>query len=280
MSIFQAIFLGILQGVAEFLPVSSSGHLALAQKIFGLDDVPLLFDVFLHLATLFAVILFFRKKIASLIVSFVKIFLPKKSVSADSAEKTEKFRADGKYIAAILAATIITGVLGIISSKFVENFSIKFVCAGFIVTSVLLILSSVVEKKRDAKKISAENSAPNLIQALIVGAAQGFGTLPGISRSGSTISFGVFCGIDRKVAGEFSFVVSIPAILGAFVLELKDLGEISASVGIVPLAAGCLCAFFSGFAALAWLMKLIENGKLHRFAFYLIPLGILGIILL
>lgn len=276
MSIFQGIVLGVLQGIAEFLPISSSGHLIVAQNLFGLEEVPLLFDVFLHVATLLAVVLYFRKKIWELICSFARIFVPIKNPSAVQIEKKSE---DTKYIVAIILATFVTGVLGIFSSKVISEISVKLVCAGFIVTALLLIFSSLIEKKHSAYSETSLKS-PSWKQSLVIGLAQGIGTLPGISRSGSTIAGSLFCGVKRDVAGEFSFIVSIPAILGAFILELKDLGEVSSSIGAEPVIAGCAAAFASGYIALSWLMRLIKKGRLEWFACYLIPVGILGMIFL
>ncbi len=137
-----------------------------------------------------------------------------------------------------------------------------------------------MEKRNSLKGTCAEEKSPSWKQALVIGFAQGCGTLPGISRSGSTIAGSLFCGVNRAVAGEFSFIVSIPAILGAFILELKDIGEVTTSVGVEPIIAGCAAAFASGYLALTWLMKLIKKGKLEWFAAYLIPLGILGMLFL
>lgn len=273
MTAFQSIILGILQGVAEFLPISSSGHLAVAQKLFGLEEVPLLFDVFLHLATLLAVCIFFRKKIFSLLCTFVRVIFPKKNPDEEEFVVQHQER---RYIVAVISATVITGAIGIFTSKVVPEVSVRIVCAGFIVTAFLLIASSIVERKSKSIE-SDEEKAPSFLQSLIIGFAQGIGTLPGISRSGSTISASLFCGVNRNVAGEFSFIVSIPAILGAFLLELKDLGKVTGSVGTVPLIAGCAAAFVSGYLALAFLMKIIKKGRLQWFAAYLIPLGIFGI---
>ena len=130
------------------------------------------------------------------------------------------------------------------------------------------------------KNSSTFEKAPTWWQSLIIGFAQGVGTLPGVSRSGSTIAGSLFCGVDRAEAGEFSFIVSIPAILGAFILEAKDLGQVASSIGAEPVIAGCAAAFASGYIALTWLMKIIRKGKLEWFACYLIPVGILGMIFL
>lgn len=265
MSIIQGILLGILQGVAEFLPISSSGHLQVAQNLFGLGEVPLLFDVFLHLATLFAVCLFFWRKIWKLIKALGSWIARK--------EPTEEDLADRKMIIAIILSTIVTGVLGVVTSKLIPEMSIKVTCAGFLVTSLLLIVSAKLEKKN-----TDGNTTVTKKQSLFIGFMQGIGTLPGISRSGSTIAASLLCGVDRSVAGDYSFIISIPAILGAFVLELKDLGEVSETIGAAPIIAGCAAAFAVGYISLTLLMKMIRKGKLQWFAAYLIPLGILGMI--
>ena len=273
MSVFQAIILGVVQGIAEFLPISSSGHLAVAQRLFGLEDVPLLFDVMLHLATLAAVILYFLKKIARL---FVILF--RKKVEIDELDLLTGTDTLGrKTILAVIFATLVTGVIGVFTSKLIPELPLKVTCAGFIVTACLLIFSSLWSKKHDSKK-SGEPKGISIPQSLFIGFMQGIGTLPGISRSGSTIAGAQLSGVNRAAAGEFSFIVSIPAILGAFLLEAKDLSEVSSQIGALPVFCGCLAAFAWGYLSLSILMKLIRKGKLEWFACYLIPLGILGLI--
>ena len=268
MSIFQALVLGILQGIAEFLPISSSGHLAVVQNLFGLE-LPLIFDVCLHFATLLAVILVFRKRIWSLLCVFAR-WITRKSKPEDKAELS--------MIVAIIVGTFVTGIMGIIASKFLPEFPIKLVFVGFIITAFLLIYSNRQGNKNASETNSTQLSPISIKQGLFVGFAQGIGTLPGISRSGITISASLLAKIDRETAGEFSFLLSIPAILGAFVLEAKDLDTLTQSISILPLAIGCLAAFTSGVLALTMLMKLIKKGKLQWFAYYLIPLAILGLI--
>lgn len=287
MSVIQGILLGILQGIAEFLPISSSGHLAVAQNIFGLDDLPLLFDVFLHLATLAAVCLYFWRKIWELLKCFGRWISRSPKVKENSKDYdvvlAQKDLANRKLIIAIILSTVVTGVMGILSSKLIPNLSIKVTCCGFLVTSLFLILSSVIEKRNSRLAQNSDdkkNPSVSKVQALIIGFMQGIGTLPGISRSGSTIAGALFCGVDRSLAGEFSFIISIPAILGAFILELKDLGEVSSTIGAAPVIAGCAAAFATGYISLTLLMKMIKKGKLQYFALYLIPLAILGLIFL
>lgn len=278
MSILEGILLGLLQGVAEFLPISSSGHLAIAQELFDLEDVPLLFDVFLHLATLGAVILFFRKRIWSLL-QVVGRWITRRSLPED--------KADLQTIVALLLGTFVTGVFGILLSDVVEDIDEKIICVGFFITAGLLFFGDATEERRRKKRLAAgskesEDKSVGVkpLQGLRIGLAQGFGVLPGISRSGSTIAGALLCGVDREQAGEFSFLLSIPAILGAFVLQLDDLDEIGSAVGLAPVVAGCIAAFVAGLFALSVLMKIVRKGKLEWFAIYLIPLGILGLLFL
>lgn len=290
MSILQSIFLGILQGIAEFLPISSSGHLAIAQHLFNLKEIPLLFDVMLHLATLLAVIIYFRKKIAKLMQAFFRLFFNRKAGKSDNADSfSDSENSDGltgndrlsrKTIVAIIIATFITGVIGIATSKFIPEMPVKVICAGFILTALLLIISDLLQKKRSSENCAGNGDCTGISvkQAAVIGLMQGVGTLPGVSRSGSTITGALLSGVNRSDAGEFSFIVSIPAIFAAFLLEAKDLGEVASSIGFVPLLCGCVAAFVSGFAALAWLMKLIKKGRLVWFSAYLIPLGLAGLL--
>lgn len=281
MTVLQGILLGILQGIAEFLPISSSGHLNVAQHLFGLEEVPLLFDIMLHLATLAAVVLYFRKTIWKLLCILGRWIARKPVPEAD--DKNDVLTGNDlrgrKTIIAVILTTFVTGLIGIVTSKIIPDLSVKVTCAGFIITALLLIFSSMIEKR--ALKNTAANAeikSVSVFQALFIGLMQGIGTLPGISRSGSTIAGAQLSGVNRAAAGEYSFIVSIPAILGAFVLELKDLGEVGSSIGAFPVIAGCAAAFAWGYISLTFLMKLIKKGKLEWFACYLIPLGILGII--
>ena len=284
MTVIQGILLGILQGIAEFLPISSSGHLAVVQKLFGLEEVPLLFDIMLHLATLLAVVLYFRKKIWTLLCVFGRLIArrpaPKAVNKDDLLCGTE---ARGRMtILAVIITTVVTGAIGVFTSKLIPDMPVKVTCAGFIVTALLLVFSSIIERRKSSavKKSAEKNDGIKWYQAIVIGVMQGFGTLPGISRSGSTIAGSQLCGVNRAAAGEYSFIVSIPAILGAFLLELKDFAEVGSTVGAAPVIAGCVAAFAWGYISLAVLMKIIRKGKLEWFACYLIPAGILGILFL
>ncbi len=282
MTTFQGILLGILQGIAEFLPISSSGHLQIAQHLFGLSEVPLLFDIFLHMATLAAVILYYRNTIWKLLCIFFRWILRRPAPETGKNQNGKILtlapteNAGRNTIIMVILSTIVTGAIGLFTSKLLDegSISLKMISIGFLATSLFLILSEIIASKQAEKC----NSKITWIQALLIGFAQGIGTLPGISRSGITIAGAQFCGVDRATAGDYSFIVSIPAIAGAFILELRKIGEVTATISAAPIIAGCAAAFAAGFLSLTWLIKLIRKGKLGYFAAYLIPAGILGII--
>lgn len=288
MTVIQGLLLGLLQGIAEFLPISSSGHLALAEHLFGLEEVPLLFDLFLHLATLLAVCIFFRKKIWSLLKCLGRWIShkQKKEIELDKDNdilcNTEE--QGHKTIIAIIISTAITGAIGIIVDKFLPAFSISFISSCFLLTGLLLILSHMMQRSdgylKAVSNVSNDKKVIKPSNAVIIGLMQGISTIPGISRSGSTIAGAIFCNIDQKTAGDYSFILSIPAILGAFVLELKDLSKLTQTINILPIIVGCITAFVIGYISLMFLMKIIRQGKLYLFSLYLIPLGIVGIIFL
>jgi len=199
-------------------------------------------------------------------------------------ELTGTDEASRRTVRAIIIATIITGAIGIVTDKMIPELPVRIICAGFIITALLLLVSSYIEKKAEKKATVRKNGGQargiSPVQAVVIGVLQGVGTLPGISRSGSTIAGGQLCGVNREAAGEFSFIVSIPAILGAFILELRNLGAVSSSIGAIPVVAGCVAAFAMGYSSLSWLMKMIRKGHLEWFACYLIPAGVLGMIFL
>lgn len=258
MTILQAVFLGAIQGLAEFLPVSSSGHLALASYFMELSSVPLLFDIILHMATLAAVCLFFRKRIARLCAVLWRL----------ATGRTDEADADDrKIILSLIVATGVTGIVGFAIKDYVENLSPFWISCCLALTGLLLFISG---RFRPARTVSV----PGVREGLIIGFAQGIGVTPGISRSGSTISASLLAGVDRKAAGEFSFLLSIPAIVAAFILELKDADTLTGSVSAVSLVAGTVTAFLVGYLSLKFLIGLINRGKLGWFAFYLVPAGI------
>ena len=274
MSIMAALLLGLVQGISEFLPISSSGHLAVLSAFLDVGDTPILFDIFLHVATLFAVVIVFRKKIARLIASLFKFIkgMAKKGGGQDKlrarfSSLESETQADMRLILALIVAAAGTGVIGLLIKDVAEGLPPAAVSLLFVATGLLLILSGRVKQSCATEAVSAR-------QALVVGLAQGVGVLPGLSRSGVTISAALFAGVRRESAGEFSFLLSIPAILAAFVLELKDADALAGSVSAAALVAGMAAAFVSGLVSMKLLLRLIKGGKLGWFACYLIPVGV------
>lgn len=251
---WQALILGILQGLAEFLPISSSGHLKVAEAAMNLDGLPRLFDVCLHIGTLAAVFIVFRKDIWSIIRH------PKQKMTL-------------LIIAATIPTVIIAVLLEVVLS---DNFSSAFLGYGFMITGLVLYTMEIIPKEHQKKGL--DNVTP--LDAVKIGCIQGLATLPGVSRSGSTIAGGVFFGLDRKFLARFSFLMSIPAILGAFCWDVLKLilkrGE-PAAVAITPLPIiiGTVTAFIVGYAAIKWMLKLISDKSFKPFAVYVFVLGFL-----
>ena len=262
MNYFQGIFLGVLQGVTEFLPVSSSGHLLMMRSLMGLGEIPVLFDVLLHIATLIVVIAMFRSKVAELLVSLGK-WLVRKGDDQD--------RSNMRLIGILLVTVFVTGVLGLLIDSLDLSSTPRIVFPLYLVTAVILWFTRKAPSGRSYGEL-------NLLDGLIMGVAQGFGVLPGISRSGITISTGLYRKMNRDIAAEYSFLIFIPAVLGALLLDLKDAGNLLDAVSVPVLAVAFLTTLVSGFLALKLLVKLIDNGKFFYFSFYLVPLGILGLI--
>lgn len=262
MSYLQAVVLGLIQGLTEFLPVSSSGHLLMMRHWMGLGEIPVLFDVLLHVATLIVVVVMFHKKIIELLASLFRWVIRKTD---------EQDRRNMKLIMIILVAVFITGVLGLLISELNVSESPKIVFPLYLVTATLLWYTRKAKEGR-------EYSDLNFKDGIVTGIAQGIGVLPGISRSGITISAGLYRGFNRDAAAEYSFLISIPAILGALLLDMKDGIELMSSMSMSVLAVSFTAALVSGFLALWILVRLINSGKFYYFSFYLVPLGILGLI--
>jgi undecaprenyl-diphosphatase len=268
MTTFQAILFGCLQGLAEFLPVSSSGHLVILKNLFGLQEVPQLFDVLLHVATLCVVCLVFRRKIGELCAALGRFLTGR--VREDDGRRL-------RLIVALIVATFVTGLIGFAIKDFGEGLGAKTVSALLLVTALILLVTRFAEKP-DAANKAAET--PGIRAGVITGIAQGIGVLPGISRSGITISAALFAGVSRPAAGEFSFLLSVPAILGALVLSLRHTQDLAQALPAEALAAGMVSAALVGWLSLRLLLRMIRGGRLYLFALYLIPVGILGLIFL
>ena len=286
MSLLEALFLAVVQGIAEFLPISSSGHLAIFKNIFNVNtDTGLLYDVMLHVGTLVAVFIVYWKDIWELIKEGFAII--GEAVSNAFKLVTNLFCKDKKeykqvintpyrrFVMLVIISTIPTGIMGIMLSDIIESASTTLLVPGIclLITSALLFISDRVEEK------SFNESNTSYGKGLIIGIVQGFATLPGISRSGSTITAGLVCGLERSFAVKYSFILSIPAILGAAVLELKDFNEISVgSVELVNYIVGMVVSAVVGYICIRWLLVIVKNKKFKYFSIYCLIIGIVAIV--
>jgi len=264
MSYIDSIILGIIQGVTEFLPVSSSGHLAVMKFMLGLADVPVLYDILLHISTLLVMILVFWKRIVGIIVSLWRLIIGR---------RREEDKENLWLLLLIVAATAITAIVGVGLSNTETKIASNPLIIGvlFIVTGLFLLLTLLFKGDRSYKQMSIWN-------AFVIGFFQGIGVLPGISRSGITITASLGSKVDRRYAGEFSFLIAIPAILGALFLKSGEAQSLLNTVSIPVLITGFVVTFIVGLFSLLLLLKIIKSGNLYVFSFYLIPLGIVTLL--
>ena len=273
MSLLSAILLGLVQGITEFLPISSSGHLAIAEQLLsftGASNVPGFFDVLLHLGTLFAVFVAYWQDIKDMVVEF---FCGVRDIARHSTPTPVP--PARRMILLIILATLPLFVILPVKEK-VEGLAgnLTFVALALIATGCLLYASDRVPKGRK----TAKNAT--LIDALAVGIGQAIATCPGISRSGTTITVGCFMGFERSFAVRFSFLMSIPAILGANILSLKDALEGSIIWADVPVyLVGVVVAAASGYACIRLLKMIAEKGRFGAFAYYCWAVGLVTLIL-
>jgi len=264
MEIYQGVLLGILQGVTEFIPVSSSGHLILGQHFFNMTESMIAFGISVHIGTLASIALVFFKDIKIICTS---IFKP---VSQKS---------DVKLLLLIITGSLPTLILGYIIKIWEDVIfsSILLVGCMLIITGTILWMTINIQTTQTSQKKSMDTSEFTYRSAFIIGVVQGIAVIPGISRSGATIATGLFAGLDRKMAAKFSFLLSIPAIIGA---EFLQLSEVTNQPIIITKATifGTLASFITGYIALILLLKIIDRGKLHIFAPYCWALGISTII--
>ena len=259
MDILQAIIIGLVQGLTEFLPVSSSAHLIFTQQALGLSGVGLAFDVLLHVGTLVAVVAYFFSDIISMIKGFFLSLIDLK----DGKFMEEVRRDPYKKLAWLtIIATIPVGIVGVLFNDLVESLFTGITVPAFflLITGCLLYVS----QRMNSGGIDLSNIT--LKEALIMGCGQALAVMPGLSRSGTTIAAGLFSGLDKEFAAKFSFILSIPAILGAGVFQLKDLS--GGNVEIDACIAGFIVAVISGYLAISVLLKLIREKSLDIFAYY------------
>ena len=273
MTYIQALVLGFVQGLTEFLPVSSSGHLVFGQAFFGVNADVLTFDIAVHFGTLMAVFIVFRRRIVELLAGIVRDF---RSVGGGGKRPGAVLRdsPESRYALAIVIGTLPAVIVGLMIKDVIEGMFTA-------VTPVLwaLAFTGTVLLATFAAGSGTRRVGPR--SGLLIGIAQALAIVPGISRSGMTISITLFAGIDREEAGEFSFLLAIPAVLGATLLEALDLfGEGGfGSVAPGPVLVGTVVAFLTGWVSLAVLMSIIRHGKLGWFGFYCLAVAGIGLVL-
>lgn len=265
MNIIQSIILGIVQGLTEFLPVSSSGHLVYAERLLNIHRGDLVFEVMVHLGTLVAVLIYFRKQLTWMLTSLPGLF---------TSNKTEEQKSGLAMIWWLILGTIPATIFGLAMKDYIELAfsSPRWTGGEFIVTGLVLIATIwAVERGR---KLHTGN-------VLIIGVAQAISIMPAISRSGSTIAAGMFCGIDKEKAAEFSFLLSIPAIGGAAILEIPAMLKLLPTASILwTYLIGTLISGIVGYFSIAFLLSIIKKGKFFYFGLYCILIGILGLLFL
>ena len=259
MSIIEAIILGIIQGLTEFLPVSSSGHLELAKAILGDTSVPeesLTFTVVLHFATALSTLVIFRKEVSTIFKGLFQF----------------KWNEQTQFCVKIIISMIPAVIIGLLFEEQLESLfggKILFVGCMLLVTALLLLLAD--KAKKTDKSVSTTNS-------LLIGISQAIAMLPGISRSGATISTSVLLGIDRTKAARFSFLMVVPLIFGKIAKDILG-GDLNfQSSEIVPISAGFIAAFVSGLLACTWMISLVKKSKLSYFSIYCAIVGVIAII--
>ena len=271
MTWWEAALLGLIQGVAEFLPISSSGHLVLGKYLLGLnepgaDDIA--FEIFVHFGTVLSIITVYYKKIWDLIEGGVKgLTRPHKIVS--EYRQNESLRT----VVYILITMIPTGLVYVLLKDFLEaKFNDpRFVCSMLFVTGILLLLTLL--RKNPQGRVTP-------LKALVTGIAQSAAMMPGISRSGSTICAALYQGVSPQRAADFSFLMLLPVVLGATLIQGLELIESPGNIEWMPLVVGTLIAYVSGIAAIKIVLDFVRKGKLQYFAYYCFAAGTLGLILI
>ncbi len=264
MTLIDIIILSLVQGISEFLPVSSSGHLVLFQKILNYSQHSISFDVAAHLGTLCSVLTVYRK----ILVSWVKDLF-----SFDFQSSSYKL------LLYLIIATIPTAIIGLTLKSSIEALFSNLLIVGYFFIFTGLVLWRTKKIKSDqlgGNNISETANALSIKKSLILGLVQGLAIVPGVSRSGMTISGGLMFGMSKNTASFFSFLLAIPAICGAGILQLKDIAW--SAKEIYPLLGGFIFSYFFGIMGLIAVLKLVKKGRLHVFSYYLIPLGLLIVI--
>lgn len=271
MTLIQAIILGIFQGISEFLPISSSGHLVILQHFFGIKEGNLFFTEMLHFGTLISIVIVYFNDIIKIIVEFFKML--------GSGIKNKKFKIVNDYqklALLIIIGSIPTAIIGFLFEDFFKKLyssSILPIGVAFLITGLLLWIAN--KKPHENKKVRNMT----ILDSLTIGIFQGIAIIPGISRSGSTIVAGLLRGLDRSLATEFSFLLALPATFGAGLFGITDVIKTGSTAVIDgPLIIGILLSTIVGVFAIKFLIKMLKKDKLHYFSYYLWIIGFITII--
>ena len=271
---FEAVVLGLLQGLTEFLPVSSSGHLEIGKVLLGVETTDdLLFTTMVHAATVLSTLVVFRNQIWGLLKGFFTGLKDWRIVKGADGKKSLQCNDETDYLLKICISMIPILIVGVFFKDYVEGLfgSIMVVGVALVITAVLLFFSDMASQPGRKSIVAPENTYRNGIsywQAAAVGLGQAFAVIPGLSRSGTTISTGLICGVKREVMAQFSFLMVLVPILGETFLEIAG-GEFGASsVGALPLVLGFVSAFVSGLFACKVMIALVKKAKLSWFALY------------
>lgn len=270
MLLTHALCLAVLQGITEFIPISSSGHLVMAQTFIGRENVPILFDLILHLGTATATAVVYYTTIKDILKDvYFSLFQRKKF------QRTEASQANLRLFIFILFSTVVTGVLGMLWRDLLRSFfyTPSAVPFFFVANGMILFLTRYVQSgDRQRGRIT-------FIDSSVIGGVQALAILPGISRSGSTISAGLFMGMSRQVAGMYSFLLSIPSVFGASILEfITTEGHSHETTETYISFLVFLVSFIVGYSALKLLLRFIKKGKLYAFSYYCFAAGIVSFI--
>ncbi|HKM43243.1 MAG TPA: undecaprenyl-diphosphatase UppP [Limnochordia bacterium] len=270
MTTIQAIVLGVIQGLTEFLPVSSSGHLVLFSRLFNVQQSSLVFEVMVHVGTLLAVLVVFRREVWLLIRSFFRLLR-----NPRDAKNQMKHDPGCRLLVALIVGTVPTVIAALVLRNQIEELFSSSLFVGF----MLLVTGTILYVTERHKTTTKPLDKISLRDGILIGLGQAVAMLPGISRSGTTIAAGLFRGLDRESAARFSFLLAIPAILGALVLSIGDLFSGTAQIGLGILGAGFIAAALTGYLAIHFLLDLVKRGKLVWFSYYTWIVGALVIIL-
>jgi undecaprenyl-diphosphatase len=269
LTVLDALILGVTQGLTEFLPVSSSGHLVLVPEFFNMTAPTLGFDILVHLATLVAVVGYFIKDVGKIVVSLV----------APGRMSRQEVRFWRRLFVWLVVGSIPAAIAGFAFGGFFEGLFASTLSVGvfLLVTSLLLWGSDIVLARVKREPVPLDRMRG--VDALLIGCFQALAIAPGLSRSGSTIAAGTFLGFDRPTAARFSFLLSIPAILGAFVANVGDIKSGFAGASASAYAVGAIAAAITGFLAVVLLMRWVKDHRLRAFGIYTAALGIVTIVL-